>query len=141
MMLHNLIEDYIATELTEDLGDLSWAVSARSGDGNWCLVSSYKSRIVLTLNIEEDKLYAQLAHSPYGFSGEIRCDKLCMPNSHLFTQFGQLETIIHFLPKDNINDHYHKVVEEYVMERRKQRKLEREHARLLSAIRDDAENK
>lgn len=126
--MNKLITDAIAW-VNEDLGD-GWHSWAHSSNGNWCRLYHMKLGISIELRInEEDRVMAKPYCSVLGFSGMVEGMELCLPNSHLYTVICQLETIKHFLPKDNINDYYHEVAVAHMMAERKRRRAEREKAK------------
>lgn len=105
-----------------------YSVWARAGavPSEWCTVFDSRYRITVELSLKEDKVYAKASMTALGLSGFVEMQELCMPNSHLQVQIEQLATIRLMLPEDNINDHFHKVIENEYKLRRQRRKARRE---------------
>ncbi|CCI88471.1 hypothetical protein BN79_043 [Yersinia phage phiR2-01] len=113
---------YVQEEVGKD-----FTVWARFGKGEGCQLYSMKMGISIELSLNPDgTVAAEPMFTVPGFSGFINGMKLCLPNSHLYRVVCQLETIKHFLPKDNINDHYGEVVVAHMIKERKRRRAERE---------------
>lgn len=105
-----------------------FSVWARAGavPSEWCTVFDMRYRITIELQLKEEKVYAKASLATAGFSGSVEAMQLCMPNTHLRVQIEQLATIRLMLPEDNINDHFHKVIENEYKLRRQRRRARRE---------------
>lgn len=116
-----------AIEEIQDQIDEGYTIWARAGNGLWCHLYHMRTGISIELSLnQEGRVMAKPSCSVPGFSGHIEGMELCLPNNHLYRVLCQLETIKHFLPKDNINDYYFEVVREHMLSERKRKREERE---------------
>lgn len=102
-----------------------WHVNMRAGNGTWCSLYSDAVGILIEVYLQDDKVVAKAVAYVIGFSGKIESMELVLPNKHLQRVVMQIETIKYFLPKDNINDHYHNVALEYMQAEREKRRAQR----------------
>lgn len=115
----------VAESIWEDYGE-GWTVWSRSGDGTWCRLYDMDLGVSIELRLDDQRVMAKPYFVVPGFSGLVEGMELGMPNDHMHTVLCQLETIKFFLPKDNINDHWHEVVAAHMMKRREERRKQRE---------------
>lgn len=135
-MISDRIREYMESEFPDQCGE-GWGQSLTSGCGKMAVFwnPEYPGINFQIWDDEDERLKGQLSLTVLGFSGQVICDKLSLPNDHLYRQMCQLETIQNRLPMyENINDFYHEVVAAHVMKRRAARKKARDEARQKSAV-------
>lgn len=135
-MISERIAKYMKEEFPDQCG-LGWGQSLTSGCGTMAVFwnPEYPGINFQIWDDENERLKGQLSLTVLGFSGQVLCDKLSLPNDHLYTQMCQLETIQNRLPMyENINDFYHEVVGAHMMKKRAARKKARDEARAKTAL-------
>lgn len=119
--------DILNSEMGEDFQFHVWVVF---GDGT-CTVFNNRMRITITFfwSKEEGRVEAEVSSNVVGFWGSIQGARMTLPNKMLTKTIDQIETINHFLPgkgTENINDYYGRVVADYMLEKRKERRNNKE---------------
>lgn len=126
--------DTLNSQMGEDFQFHVWVVF---GDGT-CTIFNNRMRITVIFFLnKEQQVEAEVSSNVVGFWGCIQGARMTLPNKMLVKTIEQIETINHFLPgkgTENINDYYGHVVSDYTLEKRKERRKQKESKKCQSSM-------